>query len=76
LADGNYHTRDGKVFDFQGNEVDTLEYDYLNLPGEADEHYHLVNGQLQDRDGREIKHIYAQKNLQLKDVFDETFDYE
>jgi hypothetical protein len=75
LADGNYHTRDGKVFDFQGNEVDTLEYDYLNLPGEADEHYHLVNGQLQDRDGREIKHL-AQQNLQMNDVFDETFDYE
>ena len=50
MADGNYHLANGRVFDFRGNEVDTLEYDYAGLPEEK-EQYHIVNGHLMDSDG-------------------------
>ena len=73
MADGNYHLANGKVYDFRGNEVDTLEYDYAQLP-ELKEHYHIVNGELQDRDGQHPR--FAQQNVQIQDVFDDTFKYD
>ena len=77
MADGNYHLANGKVYDFRGNEVDTLEYDYAQLP-ELKEHYHIVNGELQDRDGQHPRFAQqnAQQNVQIEDVFDETYKYD